>query len=135
MQTAIFTNFTSEPFIGYWDGKAKTFAPGARKLLPAYLAAHYATHLANRELIKKGDHTSTSPKNPEQVPHFMEMYNQAYEAQDDGDDEDIVEMPERTVTSTPREKTIVDNRPPQIIGSPDDSDETFEGLEDETPTE
>jgi len=136
MKTAIFHNFTNEPFTGYWDGKKRTFAPGATKLLPAYLAEHYATHLTNKVLIEKGDYTSTSPKKPEQVPAFMELFNKACEYQDD-DDEDEVEMPIVNAPKQNKVRTIVDDKPSQIIGSPDNDEDTsdvdeesFEGMND-----
>src|SRR3990167_7825355 len=87
MKTALFTNFSTEKFIGYWNGKGKTYLPGKSEYMPDYLAAHYAKHLTNRELLRtnlegsliyeNGD-KMTSPKNPEQVPLYMELYNKAY---------------------------------------------------------
>lgn len=137
MKTAIFHNFTKEPFVGYWDGKKRTFAPGAQKLLPAYLAEHYATHLTNKVLIERGDITSTSPKKPDQVPKFMELFEKACQFQEDDDEEenDDVEMPIQNVRQDKKVRTIVDDKPPQMIGSPvdDDDDESFEGLNKSTP--
>ncbi len=78
MKTALFTNFSTEPFTGYWDGKPKTFEAGQAVYMPDYLAAHFAKHLTNRELLRAGFESSTSPKKPEDVPEFMEFYNQAY---------------------------------------------------------
>lgn len=87
MKTALFTNFTDREFIGYWNGKGKKFPPGASLYMPDYLAAHFAKHLTNRELLltdKQGNliHANgdkmTSPKFPEQVPMFMEFFNKAY---------------------------------------------------------
>ena len=73
--------------VGYWNGKGKTYLPGKSEYMPDYLAAHYAKHLTNRELLRtnlegsliyeNGD-KMTSPKNPEQVPLYMELYNKAY---------------------------------------------------------
>lgn len=87
MKTALFTNFTSEEFTGYWDGKGKKFAPGQSLYMPDYLAAHFAKHLVNRELlrrkpdgtlvIKNGD-KFVSPKKPEQVPVYMDLFNKAF---------------------------------------------------------
>ena len=135
MKTAIFTNITSEPFVGFWDGKKKTYAPGARKLIPAYLAEHYATHLTNKILIEQGEYTSTSPKKPEDVPKFIELFKKICQPQDDDEDEDEVEMPTRNV---PKVRTSVDSAPPQYIGSPEEGvsdDETFEGMNNNTETE
>ena len=87
MKTALFTNFTDADFTGYWDGKGKKFIPGQSLYMPDYLAQHFAKHLTNRELLKvdrngtlvyKDGEKMTSPKNPEQSPIFMKIFNQAY---------------------------------------------------------
>ena len=87
MKTALFTNFTGEEFIGSWDGKLKPFAPGKSLYLPDLVAQHFAKHLVNRELLKvdasgnlvhKDGDKMTSPKFPEQVPLFQELFNKAY---------------------------------------------------------
>ena len=87
MKTALFTNFTDADFTGYWDGKGKKFIPGQSLYMPDYLARHFAKHLTNRELLKvdkngtlvyKDGEKMTSPKNPEQSPIFMKIFNQAY---------------------------------------------------------
>ena len=87
MPNATFHNFTDKPFTGYWDGKPKTFKPGERMYMPAYLAAHFAKHLTNRVLIEevKGGENYTSPKFPAQVPQFMEVFNKAYIPDEEGD--------------------------------------------------
>lgn len=87
MKTALFNNFTDTEFIGYWDGKGKKFAPGVSVYMPDYLARHFAKHLVNRELLrtdaagnliyKDGD-KMTSPKKPEDVPIYMELFNKAF---------------------------------------------------------
>lgn len=87
MKTALFTNYTDREFIGYWDGKAKKFAPGQSLYMPDYLARHFAKHLTNRELLRtdengnlvyKDGEKMTSPKKPEDVPLFMELFNKAF---------------------------------------------------------
>lgn len=78
MANATFHNFSDEPFTGYWNGKPKTFKAGERVYMPGYLAEHFAKHLTNRELIKQGKETYTSPKFPIQVPLFMELFNKAF---------------------------------------------------------
>jgi len=92
MKTALFTNFTNETFIGYWDGKAKKFEPGKSVYMPDYLARHFAKHLTNRELLRtdkdgnlliKGGDKMTSPKFPEQAPLFMDLFNKAYTPDED----------------------------------------------------
>lgn len=137
METAIFHNISSQPFTGYWDGKKRTFASGSKKLLPLYLAEHFALHLTNKILIEKGDYTSTSPKKPEDVPNFKELFDQICIPQDT-DEDDIVEMPVSNIVDRPKVKTIVDNEPPHVIGSPvDDSDdeESFAGMSESLPEE
>src|SRR3990167_10679627 len=95
MKTALFTNFSTEKFVGYWNGKGKTYLPGKSEYMPDYLAAHYAKHLTNRELLRtnlkgsliyKDGEKMTSPKNPEQVPLYMELYNKAYTPNEEVDD-------------------------------------------------
>ena len=78
MTNAFFHNATNETFTGYWNGKPKTFKPGEKLLMPAWLAEHFAKHLANRELIKVGKDTYTSPKNPGQMPEFMNVFKKFY---------------------------------------------------------
>ena len=88
MTNALFTNFTDREFIGWWDGKKRVFSPGVSKLLPEYLARHFAKHLTNRELLEakkpdgslkyKDGEKMTSPKKPEEYPIFMEIFNQAF---------------------------------------------------------
>lgn len=77
---ALFINFTNEPFTGHWNGRSYTFNPGVKKKMNANIAAHFAKHLTNRELLKKGEkfEAYTSPKKPESVPEFMNLFNQAY---------------------------------------------------------
>lgn len=140
MQTALFHNFSSKPFTGYWDGKPKTFKPGEKVYLPEYLAKHYAKHLTNQILIEQGKERSTSPKFPEQVPDFINLFNKACiiedseemtEAEVESDvmqkshQKEPIQEPKR-MGRPPKVRTIVDDKPPQIINSPDE--EEFEGL-------
>lgn len=81
MPNATFFNFTDRPFTGYWNGKGKTFGPGARQLMPAFLAEHFALHLTNQELIRDGKEVYTSPKKPMEVPQFMDIFNKAFIAE------------------------------------------------------
>lgn len=135
MKTALFKNITNKPFIGFWDGKGKKYEGGATKLLPEYLARHYATHLTNQILIEKKEYTSTSPKFPEQVPKFMEIFNQCYEAQQDDDTEDV-EMPIKNIPSSRLESTMDAKQPQIVIPVEADDEDDFEGLKDEkSPSE
>lgn len=78
MTNATFYNFSAEAFTGYWNGKSKTFKAGEKVYMPAYLAEHFAKHLTNRELIRTGKETYTSPKDPAKTPQFMEVFNKAF---------------------------------------------------------
>lgn len=77
MKRAYFRNFTEEDFIYFWNGKQYTFTPGQREDLPLAVAQHFAKHLTNKILIDRGDVQYTSPKRPQDVPKFMELFNQA----------------------------------------------------------
>ena len=142
MKTALFTNFTDYEFIGYWDGKPKKFAPGQSIWMPDYLAKHFAKHLSNRELLRldkngnpiyKDGEKMTSPKNPEQVPLFMELFNKAYtpdETEEMGSAKDDVDTLIASANKNRESKKSTTQNPnePQIISSPDDEeDDSFEG--------
>lgn len=95
MKTALFVNFTKEEYIGSWDGKTKKFPAGSRTYMPDYLADHFAKHLTNKELLRRNPdgslvyaegERSTSPKFPDQVPIFKNLFDQAFIE----DNEDIV---------------------------------------------
>jgi len=136
MKQALFYNFTDKEFIGYWDGKAKKFAPGAKQYMEDWRAKHYAKHLANSVLIANGKENSTSPKFPEQMPEFLNLFNQACIVEDDQEEEqdasDLIEKQHEATLNIPAPKqvpTVVDSKEPQIIKTPDsDDDESFEGL-------
>lgn len=78
MPTALFYNFSDEDFVGRYGGQNKMFPAGSKTYMPAYLAQHFAKHLTNRELLKEGKDTATSPKAPEDVPEFEEKFKRAY---------------------------------------------------------
>lgn len=151
MKTAQFTNFTNQEFIGYWDGKAKTFPSGSSLYMPDYLAKHFAKHLTNQELLRTkvdgslvyaGGDKMTSPKRPEDVPMFMELFDKAYTeggVDELGDKQDDIDaligaanknrekkggQPKKTVTpkatKQPKAKTgKQDPRKPQVVLPPD----------------
>ena len=149
MRTATFTNFSKEEFIGYWDGKAKKFAPGKSVPMPDYLAAHFAKHLTNRELLRRDDkglliHKNgekfVSPKKQKDVPMFMKFFDQAFHIDEDeimgeeGDDVDtLIGVAEQSVEE--KKNNTQDPSQPQVIVPPDfeedDSEESFGG----TPVE
>ncbi len=122
MKIALFHNFTEETFVCSWDGKKHTFKPGQKKYMQEYLARHFAKHLTNQVLIENGKENYTSPKKPEEVPQFMEIFNKAFfmEKQEDEDETtnevDVINKNKEAEKAPP---TVVDNKPPQTIGSPD----------------
>lgn len=97
MKTALFTNFSDEEFVGYWDGKPKKFKAGQSVYMPDYLAKHFAKHLVNRELLRKDVNGNpvykdgekfTSPKRPHDTPVFMQLFNKAFKL-DENDEETL----------------------------------------------
>ena len=95
MKIVKFVNFTDEPFTGKWDSRSKTVAPGQTLYMADYLAYHFAKHLVNRELTKLGLYAETSPKKPEDAPHFVELWNKAIfydEHEDDMGGMDIMDI-------------------------------------------
>jgi len=137
-RTAQFHNFTKQEFVGYWDGRSRKFKAGEKKWMPEYLARHFAKHLVNKVLIEKGQETLTSPKFPDQVPQFMELFEKAFFLQEEEEETDVAERtdvhggindieeePIKTAPARGRKgiKTVVDNKPPQIITPPGDDDD------------
>ena len=149
MKSALFTNFSSEEFIGYWNGKGKKFAPGQSLYMPDYLAKHFAKHLANRELLKAGKERDTSPKvkidkdGNERIDNepFIEMFNKAYtpdeteELGDKADDIDtLIEVTNKNREEGKTDLTQVqsqkqDPTKPQIVVPPDFDDTDDDSFE------
>ena len=148
MKTALFTNHTNQEFIGYWDGKAKKFAPGQSLWMPDYLAKHFAKHLTNKELLRidasgnpvyKDGEKMTSPKRPEDLPLYMELFNKAYtpdETEQLGDKKDDIETlinvanKNRPEKAAPKKEEKQDPTQPQVVLPPDfdeEDEESFEG--------
>lgn len=132
-QTALFINATNEAFTGYWNSQAYEFGPAGSKDKPdrlymeAWKAHHFAKHLTNRELMKvDGGETHTSPKNPEQDPMFMELFNKFVIVQGDSTESkvhsDVINMNEGLSSDIepPKNKG---GRPKKI-----ETEEEFEGL-------
>lgn len=61
-----------------WDGEPYTFQPGETRYMSDWKARHFAKHLVNRELVKRGMDNDTSPKKPEDNPRYMELFNKAF---------------------------------------------------------
>jgi hypothetical protein len=146
MKTALFTNYSDQPFDGWWDGKKKTFAPGQSVYMPDYLAQHFAKHLANRELLRVDTNGQplypngekfTSPKKPKEVPIYMELFNKAYHPDTDeeftGEKDSIdvqIEVANKNrqererrkaleSASSERKKEVQDPTKPQVVLPPD----------------
>lgn len=133
MKSALFTNFSTESFTGYWDGKAKTFAPGKSMYMGDYLAQHFAKHLSNRELLRAGKERSTSPKRPEDVPEFMELFNKAYQPEEqeielnDGRDTVDVEI------DMANKNRISEDKDVQVLDMPEDDEDDEESAFPQRP--
>ena len=133
MKTATFHNFTTKPFTGYWNGKAKTFKPGERVAMEDWRAAHYAKHLANHVLLTSGspsDENYTSPKRPDQVPRFKELFDRACvvdEASEEGDQSDADMAIAAKNSPQPAPPAAGPGSEPQIIEPPADDEDDFEG--------
>jgi len=156
MKFATFINFTEKPFTGYWNGKPYTFQPGQKKEhLNSMIAAHFAKHLANQVLTESGKEQYCSPKKPNEVPQFMQVFNKAYFLEGNGQEVDretglpadgtvtgvqataTPDEPSMNIKTVPR--AIIQNDPydahaapqfgpggkPQVIGE----DDAFEGKE------
>lgn len=149
MKSAIFVNFTDEDFIGYWDGKPRMIKAGDKVALPDYLARHFAKHLTNRELLRINKDGSpaypngekmTSPKRPEDVPFFTNLFNRAYVENDNevdegsideqveilnGNDNEIDEVEE--INDEPKPKKVRKFKKKEKIEEENEEDEEFEG--------
>ena len=139
MKTALFTNFSEETFTGYWNGKGKTFKPGQSVYMPNYLAEHFAKHLVNRELLRvkpdgtpvyKDGEKMTSPKKPQDVPLYMDLFNKAYTPDDDepmsqeGDEMDTaIDTANKNRQQRDSEAAAQSPDEPQIIMPPEDDED------------
>lgn len=131
---ALFFNFTNKPFTGYWDGKARTFKAGAKMYMEEWRARHYAKHLTNQVLLELGKENATSPKFPNQVPEFMEIFNKAFIKEEDQMEENIdasdLINKQHQAQKAEVEPTIVDKEEPQVIAVPEEDEEEFEGMKE-----
>ncbi len=142
MKSALFTNFSTQEFVGYWDGKGKKFGPGQSLYMPEYLARHFAKHLANRELLEgaktnPGLERCTSPKRPDDVPEFMALFNRAFTPDETEIDltggKDPVEIQmevanrNRPQMNAAPEAEEVPTGASMVIQTPADDEDAFEG--------
>lgn len=54
VKSVIFKNFTEEEFVCSWDSTPYRFPAGKEMYVEDWKAAHFAKHLVNREMHKKG---------------------------------------------------------------------------------
>jgi len=54
VKSIVFKNFTDEEFLCSWDGVPYRFAPGKEMYVEDWKADHFAKHLVNRVMHKKG---------------------------------------------------------------------------------
>jgi len=154
----IFHNFTDKPFTGYWNGKPYTFKPGAKKYYVKLIAEHFAKHLTNEILVTKDANGNnqerfTSPKKPEDVPVFMNIFEKALIVEEVADEDDLdidgennpSDAPSMDINVKPRE--VIDqynaNATPQtgpagpsmVVPIADDGDDYEETPAEETSSE
>lgn len=86
-KTVIFRNYSDETFVWYWNSEKYVFKPGMQVYMEEWKASHFAKHLANRELQKRGFVMDTSPKRPGDNVRFMEFFNQAFVEEEESEDE------------------------------------------------
>ena len=140
----IFHNFTDKDFTGYWNGKPYTFKPGVKRYYQKGIAEHFAKHLTNQILTESDKERYTSPKQPEQVPVFMEVFNKALLIEEVPDEDnldidggEVVNEPSMDIKVVKRENIDIydasknavtgPENAPQIIGEIDDDEFSFEG--------
>ena len=152
MKYATFINFTEKAFTGYWNGRAYTFQPGQKKEhLNSAIAAHFAKHLSNQVLTDAGKEQYCSPKKPEEVPQFMEVFNKALFIEGGGQEVDaetglsvdgkqnineigmnVRVIPRQPITTDPYDANAQPQVGPgtkaQIVGEAEDEESSFEGV-------
>jgi hypothetical protein len=77
-----FVNFSSEDFVGKWNGVPQVIPAGSSIPMEDWRARHYAKHLINRELqrtdaagkeVYPGGSKLTSPRKPQDIPVWNEL--------------------------------------------------------------
>lgn len=129
MKTVLFVNFSDEAFTGYWDSQAYKFAPGQTMYMEDWKAKHFAKHLVNRELLKAGQETHTSPKEKNGVIDdifFLELFNKAVI-----DNEEAEEAPASVIeTEIINKNAKAKKAAPKKASKAETSEEEFEGLKE-----
>ena len=104
-QIVKFTNFSNEDFTWTLNKISYTFPAHSVKFMEIGVANHFAKHLVNRELLKRGRQNDTSPKKKEENPFFMELYNQCIEPVDShGEPMDETKARQEAIDMTMKEK-------------------------------
>lgn len=106
-----FTNFSDEDFTWTWNKVPYTFRKGGVKFMETGIAHHFAKHLINRELLKRGRESDTSPKKPEENPFFMELYNQCIEPVADTGEMDATKSEQEIIDRNMKEKMGIKDAP------------------------
>jgi len=60
VKSVVFKNFTKEEFVCSWDGVPYRFAPGKEMYVEDWKAEHFAKHLVDKVMQKKGLITSNA---------------------------------------------------------------------------
>lgn len=108
-----FTNITDKQYTGRFDSRDFHFAPGETKLLPDYLANHFANHLADILLHAEGKQVVDQTR--------QSILDRILVAQEEQEHASPVEA-EVAALNTPMKKKP--GRPPKKT----ETEEVFEGL-------
>lgn len=92
-----FINFSKEDFTYTYNNRPYTFAAGDFRFMETNIANHFAKHLINRELLKEGRESDTSPKNPEENFYFMQLYKKAIEPVETAAEADETEIEQEVI--------------------------------------
>ena len=99
-----FVNFSKEDFTWSLNKVPYTFPAGSVKYMSFGVANHFAKHLVNRELLRKGRENDTSPKTPGDNPFFMELFNQCIQPVADAGETDQTKIEEEAIDRNMKEK-------------------------------
>lgn len=110
-----FTNFSDEDFTHTWNKIPYTFKAGAVKFMEWGIARHFAKHLVNRELTKRGRDSDTSPKKPDENPYFMDLFNQCIgEVETDGSPADQTKLEQDIIDRNMKAQLGIKDETPEV---------------------
>lgn len=138
-----FTNFSNEDFTWTWNKIPYKFPAGQFRFMETLLAEHFAKHLINRELLKKGRENDTSPKNPSENVYYMELHAKAIEPVETAEGADSTAIEQEVVDRDTRARlglkarkdtlTVPVKKPAKTVKPQDkttpETDENFELIE------